>query len=325
MTEEQRQIHPDICKFIAIIIVTCSHCAQTISGEIWSNFIGGTGIDIAFNMPLFMIMSGWFINLKKIRETNTFKFILSKTYRLIIPTISWYLIYCILTDNRICITNAFLFYWYLTALFASLAIITISAKLIKSDILCTFLSNMVVLVIPYSYFANINFMFPFIWIGFYLRKMFETNKVYISNSTMFVSLSIGLLLMINWSPDKSVYITPLKVLGINTNMLLTYIYRFVIGVTLSVPIIYYVKKIETSNYAYSFAKYGKYTLIIYTFSFIFNELFSRILMHYNLHTNKFIIIDFIAFSSCIVIIAVSKLIYDKTHNKKIASIILLGE
>jgi len=92
-----------------------------------------------------------------------------------------------------------------------------------------------------------------------------------------------------------------------------------------VPIIYFVKTIETSNYAYSFAKFGKYTLIIYTFSFIYNEIISRILMLYNLHTNEFIIIDLMALSSCIVIIAVSKLIYDKTHNKRITSILLLGE
>lgn len=52
--------YPDACKFVAIFIVTCSHSAQAIQGGIWTNFFGGRAIDIAFNMPLFMLMSGWF-------------------------------------------------------------------------------------------------------------------------------------------------------------------------------------------------------------------------------------------------------------------------
>ena len=37
----QRLLYPDICKFIAIFIVTWGHCAQCISGEVWTHLWGG--------------------------------------------------------------------------------------------------------------------------------------------------------------------------------------------------------------------------------------------------------------------------------------------
>ena len=67
---DSRLAYPDICKFVAIFIVASSHCAQIVSGKTWNNFIGGSGLDVAFNMPLFMIISGWFINVDKLREAN---------------------------------------------------------------------------------------------------------------------------------------------------------------------------------------------------------------------------------------------------------------
>jgi fucose 4-O-acetylase-like acetyltransferase len=123
MTDQQRLVYPDICKFVAIFIVTCSHCAQCISGEIWTNFLGGSVIDIAFTMPLFMLLSGWFLNLEKYRSANITKFIIAKFKRLMIPAMSWYIIYCLLTNNKPSFNEALLFYWYLTSLFICLCII----------------------------------------------------------------------------------------------------------------------------------------------------------------------------------------------------------
>lgn len=36
-----RLLYPDICKFLAIFLVTCSHCAQSIAGITYSYFFGG--------------------------------------------------------------------------------------------------------------------------------------------------------------------------------------------------------------------------------------------------------------------------------------------
>lgn len=70
----QRLYYPDICKFLAIFFVTCAHSAQAISGQIWTQFLGGRSLDIAFEMPLFMLMSGWFINIAAIREGSFLHF-----------------------------------------------------------------------------------------------------------------------------------------------------------------------------------------------------------------------------------------------------------
>lgn len=48
---KERLIYPDICKAIAIFIVTCSHSAQEISGLTWTNFLGGVG-SWGFNLEM---------------------------------------------------------------------------------------------------------------------------------------------------------------------------------------------------------------------------------------------------------------------------------
>ena len=180
----QRLIYPDICKFIAIFIVTWSHCAQCIANKTYTNLWGGTELDIAFNMPLFMIISGWFINLDKYRDTGIIQFIVSKFKRLIIPSLTWFSIYAILNGiiPEIKLSNCLWYirgmlnyYWYINALFVCLCVILFSAKLFKDNVLCILISTIGILICPLSEIANINFMFPFIWTGYLLRKITESN------------------------------------------------------------------------------------------------------------------------------------------------------
>ena len=134
----QRLLYPDICKFIAIFLVTWSHCAQCISGQTWPDFLFGRSIDIAFNMPLFMIISGWFINLERLRGTKGSTYLCKKARRLIIPALSWFIINILLINKNINLSGwgivwfikaTFNYYWYLTALFSCLTIIFFAAKL----------------------------------------------------------------------------------------------------------------------------------------------------------------------------------------------------
>ena len=219
---KQRVLYPDICKFIAIFLVTWSHCAQCISGELWSNFLGGRQIDIAFNMPLFMLISGWFINLDRIRSTKALEYISSKFKRLIVPSITWFLIHCILIlhfpDKSI-----FTYFWYLNALFACMCIIFLAAKLIKNDALCCILSILLVLLMPYSDYSNINFMFPFIWAGYGLRRIIESKYATLFCTTSFL---IGVILCFFWSPDYTVYLSPFSITRLTHNSLI-YIYIYI--------------------------------------------------------------------------------------------------
>ena len=157
-----RLYYPDICKFFAIFLVTWSHCAQIISGETWANFLGGNQIDIAFNMPLFMVMSGWFINLEKNRKMSFRDFFISKFRRLLIPSIVWFILPRFFTVHTIW-TSVFSFYWYLNALFACLCLIFLIAKICRNNTLCCLISIVFVLLMPYTDFCHINFMLPFLW------------------------------------------------------------------------------------------------------------------------------------------------------------------
>ena len=195
-------------------------------------------------MPLFMLISGWFLNLDKLRSTSIIIYIFAKFKRLIIPAISWYIIYCILTVHTPVICEAIQLYWYLSALFICLCIISISSKIISNNFLCALLTTAVVMICPYTDFVNINFMFPYLWSGFYLRKVFESNTPGLINSIALCSLIIGILLSIIWTPNQSVYKCPLTILEINRTMIYIYIYRFTIGLSLSIFIIYVIKRCE---------------------------------------------------------------------------------
>lgn len=322
--DQQRLIYPDICKFVAILIVTCSHCAQCVSGQIWTNFLGGSQIDIAFNMPLFMLISGWFLNFEKLRSTKFNNYIYSKFKRLIVPALSWYIIYCVVTIHRPDPLEAISFYWYLTALFICDGIIFVSSRIIKNNSLCAVISISFVLLCPHSDFVNINFMFPYLWAGYYFRKVLESSKPYLLNFIFTCSLLFGVLLSIRWTPDYTVYNCPFKILDLNYDMLLTYVYRFSIGFSLAVLVLSIIKKWERTSFAYSLAKYGQQSLIIYTYSFVFNGILSKMLNYFNLHTNAICLLDLLSLVLCLFIVVISVTIYKEADKWSFAKLFLLG-
>lgn len=164
MTETQRLRYPDICKCFAIFLVTCSHSAQYISGQTWTNFMGGTSFDLAFTMPLFFLISGWFIDIDKIRNTNIVNYMVSKARRLIVPALTWFVLFVLASGTMPCRTGLS-HYWYLTALFASLCIIGVFSKIFKNNVVCIVASLIFVLACPFTTRYRINFMFPFLWGG----------------------------------------------------------------------------------------------------------------------------------------------------------------
>lgn len=319
---QTRLLYPDICKFVAIFIVTCSHCAQYISGQTWTNFIGGTYLDIAFNMPLFMIISGWFINTDKMKKENALNYLSGKFKRLILPSITWYFIYCIISINMPTLGGIATFYWYLNALFVSLLILFMFVKLIKNDIICALVSSLFVIVCPFLDIAHINFMFPYIWSGVFLRKLFDNH-----NPKLFVIICavIGIVLSFYWTPDHTVYRAPFKIFSADSRMVCMYVYRFVIGFTISSVIIYLIKTYENSRILKPLAKYGKYSLIIYTFSFVVNGLISRILNYFNIHTNEYVLLDFLSILLCIAIVIATVKLSNLCNKNKYTKLFLLGE
>ena len=313
----ERLLYPDICKFVAIFIVTCSHCAQYISGETWTNFFLGTHLDIAFNMPLFMLISGWFINLDKMRETKALVFFWSKFQRLMIPAFVWYVLMFLLARPQ---TSPLSFYWYLTALFVCMCIIYVFAKVFKNNVLCMSLSTLFVLACPITDFVHINFMFPYLWGGVILNKIYNSKY---DKWFFWTCLIIGVVLSFYWKTDYTVYRTPLDVLHINIQMIVIYLYRFIIGLTLSSAIIYLIKSSE--SILAPLAKYGQYSLPVYTGSFVINSAVAILLVHLNYHTNQMLLIDIVSISLCCVIYFIIVIFSNLSRRNTVTKLLFLGE
>lgn len=316
----ERLLYPDICKFVAIFIVTWSHCAQRISGMIWTNFWGGNQLDIAFTMPLFMLMSGWFVNLDKMRDIPLKEYIISKFKRLIIPSFVWYFVVLILSFNLPDL-SLFTYYWYLTALFVCLCVIMISCKIIKSNPICAIVTNLIVLLIPYSDYAHINFMMPFLWAGYGLRRIVCMKY---AHHFIFLCSIIAVYLCSKWDSYYSVYTSPFNSININIEMVQIMSFRFIIGFTLSAVIIYSIMKFEKS-WISKLSKYGYYSLVIYTSSLAILSFLARVFNCLHIHTNMYLFVDIVSFILCAIIVIVAIVFANFCKKKEILSCLFLGE
>lgn len=316
--EKKRILYPDIVKAIAIFIVTCSHAAQNISGVTWTNFLGGGTIDIAFHMPLFMLISGWFINPEKMRNESIVKYVIAKFKRLIIPAYTWFVI-CYVAGFTM---HPIVSFWYLKALFVCLCIIVVSVRIIKNDILCAIITSIIVLICPRMETVNINFMFPFLWAGYFLHKYLDNGR----HQWLFLTcLVLSIVLLLFWTKEKSVYWCPLKVHEVSIQMLLTYFYRFTIGFSISTVIIYLVKNYESNKTLASLVPVGQHSLVIYTSSNFFNGVISETLNYFGYHTNQYVLLDVLSILYSFIVVYLAILIVKWCKKNKYAKLLVLGE
>jgi len=313
-------LYPDICKFVGIFFVTWSHCAQRVSGMVWPNFLGGYHLDVALAMPFFMIISGSLINLDKMRNSRTSSFILSKLKRLIVPSLVWYFVLLIFSFHLPDL-SIFTYYWYLNALFACLCVIMICVKIIKNNSICWFVSTSIILIVPYSDLSHINFMMPFLWAGYTFRKICNTKY---ARQTVIICFILGLCLCPMWNPVYSVYLSPFNSLYICTDMVLIMFFRFIIGFTLSAVIIYLIFKTEKTWISH-LSQFGSYSLVIYTSSLVLLAFFLRVFDYFNIHTNRYFIIDVLSLLLCTFIIFIAIKFADLCRKKKILQLLFLGE
>ena len=315
-----RLSYPDICKFIAVFIVTWSHCAQRVSGMIWTNFWGGLQLDIAFTMPLLMLMSGWFVNPDRMRKIEIRDYVLAKFRRLIIPSFIWYFVLLVMSFS-LPDFSLFTYYWYLNALFVCLCIIMICAKVFKSNIVCCLVSISIILLMPFSDFSHINFMIPFLWAGYGLRKICFLKCAPI---VIFVCFVIGMFLFLFWNYNYSVYTSPFNSICMNYEMVKIMSYRFVIGFTLSAVIIYLIIRYERT-WICRLSHYGSYTLVIYTSSLACLAFVSRVFDYLDIHTNMYFVIDIVSLCLCLILIVLSMQFADFCRKNKVLKLLFLGE
>ena len=152
-----------------MIIVCYDHTIQSIApDEALKNgfFIGS----ISFHMPLFMILSGYFINPERMRTDKITISCFSKFKHLMIPAFSWYIIQCCLFREIPEVKASLESYWFLSCLFFCFCILAIITKITTNNLIVFTVACIITYFTPYCYFVKINFLMPFLAIGYWLNK-----------------------------------------------------------------------------------------------------------------------------------------------------------
>lgn len=203
----------DFCKVFAMYLVTTAHCAQCLSGEQFPSLLISKDSFISFNMAIFMIASGFVMNIDKMKVTSTWEYLISKAIRLLLPMTTWYLLMCLVTMKIPTWPTYWSQYWYLGAMFICLSTVKILTCVMTRLTLVCWTSILILSLIPLIFFERSCYMIPFLWIGYYLR--FVINKV---NWAIAFSLIISYsILYYFWNNTYSIYISPFHIWTIDAH------------------------------------------------------------------------------------------------------------
>ena len=272
----------DFCKVFAMFLVTFSHCAQQLSGCKFPDLVVSKDSFISINMAIFMISSGFVINLERMRAASIKEYLMSKFYRLIIPMTSWYIIMCLVSSQQPSWTIYWSTYWYLGAMFVCLSTIKILTCFLSNNLVLALVSVLLLSCVPLISFERSCYMIPFLWVGYLLRS-------YIGciGKTFTLILLIGYIVMYYcWDVRYSIYISPFHIWNMNLHSVFSLFFRFLIGVVGTIVVISVSRLLinrDGFRWMRYIAKYGPYTLVFYTMSFVLNAVLARFLWHINLY------------------------------------------
>lgn len=269
----QRIKYFDLLKFSGIFFVCFQHSISAL-GEDNANIKNPFWLfTLAFNMPLFMMMVGFFA--QSSLKLNFSCFLKKKTQNLLIPVISTYIVYevgCLLFKYEKATLNIMscgYFLWFLTAAFFCLLIFWIANKFLKNTYVAICVSIIGIWGCRYFNYCYISFMFPYFCCGILLKKKIDLlNKI--KDYLIIPLLILSVLLLFNWNFSKTFYALPIQFISFHSfdlNNLLMALYSFFTGLVISMTFIILALKYDTKVDKYSFfnflSKMGQKTLGIY--------------------------------------------------------------
>ena len=321
----QRLVFADFTKLFAMFAVTWGHCAQSLSGQTFPGLFGKPGILIAFHMPLFMMISGYFIHPESIRKKSCPAYILEKFQRLAVPAMAWYVCFCLLTIQKPHLTGLYGFYWFLTSLFISQMLISIIVKLNKGDHLLLYLCFVIIVVfLPFSSFLHVNFMFPLMMGGYIFRRATQQlngGKLAVCTIALFV---FSVILFYYWDVRHSVYITPFDSLHFSEESLHSLFLRLATGFVISSFFILLLMSADKLPMIQRLSQYGKYTLVMYTASFIFNKWTDIFLSHIHVRFTQAGLLEMSSCILCIMVCVLCVMLAKMLEKNKTTKRLLLG-
>lgn len=267
----------DGIKFFAMLLCVLGHMIQNGSyhpvPEDW-NEDGMFLFIYSFHMPLFIFVSGIFLN-SSIKLTLPV-LIKKKAIQLLLPAYIWnflILIVCyIITLTTSLVVNyptsILSPYWFLTLLFlsyiAGYCIVKYSKKR-KIIIFNTVIISILVIFLPKENYSHINSFFPFFMAGYFMRNIILRDNSKRLELTIIMGALVSYLCFWHfWKFDYTVYMSPLDASCIlNPEMIFIAFYRFMIGMSAIIFFIFVFKCFDSiSNYKI-IKKLGSMTLGVY--------------------------------------------------------------
>ena len=167
-----RILYLDLVKLFTIYLVILGHViAMMVNG----NTIGEqlNTIIYSFHMPLFMLLSGYFVSSSTMKKPFG-EFLITKTKQLLLPAATCAAIACIYLF--FCRDTAYYWIeiignsWFLKTLFVNYMLFYIMMKTRINDWILLVVSCTLLFVIPGCKSLQLNLLFPYFWGGYMLKK-----------------------------------------------------------------------------------------------------------------------------------------------------------
>lgn len=323
----------DVSKVIAIFLVTFAHCAQVVCGEKFPNLLVSKDSFISINMAIFMIASGFVMNIDKMKATPTKDYILQKALRLLVPMTVWYAVMCLVTFSKPSFPTYWSLYWYLGAMFVCLSLVKVLTNFISSTVLVCILSILILSLLPMISFERSCYMIPFLWVGYGLRLVIDK----IGKTAIILLVLAYAVLYCFWDISYSIYVTPFHIWNVDAHSILALVFRFAIGTVGGVAVICLLRLllehkqwVKLPSFAESFvwlkrlSKFGPYTLGFYTMSFVLNAMLVRVLWHTNWFVSTPGLLDLASFVVTTLMMVLMYYIQKLLEKNKVTRILFLG-
>ncbi len=322
---KQRIVYIDLCKVFAIYLVTFAHCSQQISGEQFPNLLLSKDSFISINMAIFMICSGFVMNVEKIKAASTKGYLLAKAQRLLLPMVGWYLVMCAVLFTAPRFTICWSIYWYLGSMFICLTLIKLLLNVISNVPVVCFLSILILTLMPMISFERSCYMIPFLWTGYGLRYFIEKVNKFAVAGLLF---SYGVMYYF-WDISYSVYVTPFHILDADMETFFAMLFRFIIGIVGGIGFIGLLRfLIDTKGFGWMKVialKQGRYTLAFYTMSFVLNAILVKALCRVNWFVTTPGWLDFISLVVTTLMILLMYFVQKQLEKNDFTRLIFLGE
>lgn len=188
-----RNSRADFYKGLLMIGVVWGHLITCfLHGE--TNNIGIHWIMRTYDMPFFMVISGYFMS-NSVQKYSLNILLLNKITTLLLPTIIWS--FFLVMFQKINFNS----YYFLYAVFWSSCIVAITDKLVKNKIFRLIIYSVIALSFYFidMPLANLSYLFPFYIMGHYGYMMGDYRKI------MFLMLPVFIFLLCFWSIEYTIW------------------------------------------------------------------------------------------------------------------------